>query len=94
MSKNTATEMNSFFSKMPEKVLKEQAQHILDKSSKELKHTIGIVNIYQMPSLVLSINKKSLKMKWFDTEQEAIDYYLDLFGMTKEYNQTDLFSHE
>lgn len=94
MSKNTATEMNSFFLNMPDKVLKEQAQTILDKSNKELRHSIGIVNIYQMPTLVLSINKESLKMKWFDTEQEAVDYYLDLFGITKEYKQTDLFSHE
>ena len=94
MSKNTAAEMNNFFSKMPEKVLRGQAQHILDKSSKELRHSVGIVNIYQMPTLVLSINKESLKMKWFDTEQEAVDYYLDLFGMTKEYKQIDLFSHE
>ncbi|MDR1708047.1 MAG: hypothetical protein LBR46_08575 [Prevotella sp.] len=39
-----------------------------------------------------AINRESLTITYFDTENEAVDYYLDKYDSTKEFKQKNLFN--
>ena len=87
-----AFEMNNTFSSMPKDILNRQAIHLLTRGDEYLIHQVGVIRLYQMHGIVLSINSESLFMKFFDTESEAIDYYLDQFKGTRGSKQQNLLN--
>lgn len=85
-----ASEMNKLFSMMPKHLLDEQANCLLNKNAGILKHKIGIIHIYELNGIFISVNSQSLAMIYFNTESEAVDFYLDRIEGIKEYNQTQM----
>lgn len=89
--KINAKEMNKVIIRLGTAIARSIALATLD----ELKpiHEIGCVNIYKtQKGLFVSVNKESLKSIYFDSENDALDFYLDQYESTKEFKQQNLFN--
>lgn len=86
-----ATDLNNSFDSLPAHIVRLQAKHYLDKCNSYKKHEIGVISIFVFEHCSVSVNKESLKIIFFDSEEEAVNYYLDRFNGTKEIKQGQLF---
>lgn len=70
---------------------KEQAKHLLENCKNIMFHEIGKLKCFKLNGHIEVINAESLVLKFFDTEQEAVDYCLDFYHDIKINEQTTIF---
>ena len=86
-----ADSMNELLSSFSVGLVKRMATEIINNARPI--HEIGLINIYlDSKGFWKSVNRESLSIKYFDSEQDAIDYYLDKYQGTKEFKQQNLFN--
>jgi hypothetical protein len=72
----TLTRTWNYFSN---KARKEQSKHLLENAKDLIIHEINKLKIFKMNGHFEVINSESLSIKFFDTEQESIDFCLDIY---------------
>lgn len=70
---------------------KEQAKHMLENATKYIIHDINKLVIFKMNGHFEVINKESLVVKFYDTEQECINFCLDVYTNSFFNTQNNLF---
>lgn len=87
-----ADSLNNMIRMMPMEVVKEQGMAFVESKELDLIHTIGVINIYKLPSLkCISVNTQSYFIRYFDLEDEAVDFYLDHIDKSSNYVQMNMF---
>lgn len=83
--------MNELLRSFSSGLVKKMAAEIID-SARPI-HEIGLINIYlDTKGFWKSVNRESLTITYFNSEGEAVDYYLDKYDSTKEFKQQNLFN--
>lgn len=88
---STAKELQDTWFYIPEYMKKRQINHLLENCRQYIVHEVGKLVVYKWNGHCQVINSESFLMKYFDTEQEAMDFCLDVFSDTKIASQLDLF---
>lgn len=88
---SVAKDLESTWSFMPEYAKRNQAKHLLENCKKYIIHEINKLKIFEWSNHFQVVNEESFITKFFDTEEEAMNYCLDVFPETKISSQTDLF---
>ena len=83
----TAQKYKSTWDYMPKNTQKIQAKHMLDTAKKFIIHEINSLGIFKMTAHYEVINKESLVVKFFDTEEESLNYCLDRFAGSQKTKQ-------
>lgn len=74
------------------RVQNEQAKYWVEKCNDKMIHSINKLCVYRLSSeLFIVINIESLHCKFYSTEDESINYCLDLYPKSFFNNQTKLF---
>jgi hypothetical protein len=76
---SNASRFKSVWDYIPKKAQKEQAKHMLENVKHLIIHEINKLVIFKMNGHYEVINKESLIVKFYDTEQECIDFCLDVY---------------
>jgi hypothetical protein len=70
---------------------KEQAKHMLEKAKDLIIYEINKLKIFKMNGHFEVINSESLSIKFFDTEEDCINYCLDIYPNSFFNKQKSLF---
>ena len=68
-----------------------QAKHLIEKALDYRIHKVNDLHIFKFKDYLETVNEKTMTIKCFDTEQEALDYCLDYYESTKKIEQQSLF---
>lgn len=86
-----AKEFKDFWENLPESTRKWQVDYLLQNSKTYLVHEINKLSIFKTKNRFYVINKESKHCNFFDSEQEAIDYCLDVYPQSFFNNQLGIF---
>jgi hypothetical protein len=88
---NRAKDLEKTWFYFSEKVKKDQANHLLTKCKDYICHEVGKLKVFKWKFHCEVVNEESKKIKFFNTEEEAINYCLDVYPETKINEQTTIF---
>lgn len=89
---SNASKFRSTWDYIPKKHQNEQAKHMLENAKKYIIHEINKLVIFKMNGHFEVINKESLIVKFYDTEQECINFCLDVYPNSFFNVQQNMFS--
>jgi len=86
-----AKDLESTWSFMPEYAKRNQAKHLLRNCKYYIIHEVNKLKIFGWSNHFQVVNEESYKSKFFDTEEESMNYCLDVYKQTKINEQSSLF---
>lgn len=88
---STAKELQDTWFYIPAHMQKRQINHLLENCKQYIVHEINKLIIFKWSDHCQVINTESLILKYFDTEQEAMDFCLDVYKDSGISDQLNLF---
>ena len=88
---STAKELEKTWYYFSESAKIDQARHLLVKCKDLIIHEVGKLKVFKMNGHIEVVNEESFVLKFFDTEEEAINYCLDVYPETNINEQTTIF---
>ncbi len=88
-----AKDLESTWSFIPDYAKRSQAKHLLKNAKKHIIHEVNKLKVFMWSEHFEVINEETFFVKFFDTEEEAINYCLDVYKNTKINTQSELFTN-
>jgi hypothetical protein len=91
---SNAKDLESTWSFMSDYAKKNQAKHLLENGKKHIIHEVNKLKIFMFSNHFEVINEETYFVKFFDTEEEAVNYCLDVYKETKINAQLEFFKNK
>jgi len=90
-SQIVAKELNDIWCYYTKPQQKRHIEHLLSNCRKYIVHEVNKLVVFNWKDYCQVINTESYILKYFDSEEEALNYCLDIFENTKSATQEKLF---